>query len=334
MDIPNRDSTTIMMSFDICKAFDMVQHDKLIETLVTKGLSDQFIKLINNYLKDRTQRLAHSSFLSDQLPITSGVPQGSVLGPVLFNIYISSLKPISNSTKYVKFADDTTFLLTIPKATDVLEAIKSEFNHVQNWCSIYGLSLNNNKTKIMSFRSSRAKPKQLELRDFSTYVVPNIKIVGFTFDEKLNWQFHIDNLIKTLSSRVHIFRLLKHALTKSHLINLYFGIFQSLLDYSFPIYYSINEKSIQRLTSIQNRVHRVICGHECKDGCLPDIISRRNSLSNNLFQSILNSPDHILSPLLPNKSPRSNRFILPTLSSDKAINNLIIQNALLYNKKQ
>jgi ribonucleases P/MRP protein subunit RPP40 len=333
MDTPNNGST-IMISFDISKAFDMVNHDKLIETLITNDVSNQFVQLINSYLQDRTQRVTYKSIFSEQLPINSGVPQGSVLGPVLFNIYIASLKPHNNSTKYVKFADDSTFLLTIPKSVDMLDAIKSEIDHVGQWCSTYGLSLNNSKTKIMAFTKSRTKELKFDLKDLNTYLVTNLKILGFTFDMKLNWHSHIDILLRTLSSRIHIFRLLKHSLTKAHLINLYFGIFQSLLDYSFPIYYNINDKTIQRLTSIQARVHKVICGTQCKDNCLPGILSRRDMLSSNLFINIINNPNHILSPLLPGKSPRSNRFILPTLSSDKAINNFIIQNALLYNKKQ
>ena len=227
MDTPNNGST-IMISFDISKAFDMVNHDKLIETLITNDVSNHFVQLINSYLQDRTQRVTYKSIFSEQLPINSGVPQGSVLGPVLFNIYIASLKPHNNSTKYVKFADDSTFLLTIPKSVDMLDAIKSEIDHVGQWCFTYGLSLNNSKTKIMAFTKSRTKELKFDLKDLNTYLVTNLKILGFTFDMKLNWHSHIDILLKTLSSRIHIFRLLKHSLTKAHLINLYFGIFQSL----------------------------------------------------------------------------------------------------------
>lgn len=147
---------SIFIAFDYSKAFDKIDHELLISQAVTMNLPSGFILLLMDYLRHRKQRVRVDGFKSDLKMVTNGVPQGSLLGPFLFGLYISSLKSCFSSTTMVKYMDDVSMVVSVRKysvASDLAKAYK-EIDHLSFWSSSHCLTLNADKTN--GFIYSRA----------------------------------------------------------------------------------------------------------------------------------------------------------------------------------
>jgi Reverse transcriptase (RNA-dependent DNA polymerase) len=257
----------------------------------------------------------------------SGVPQGSCLGPVLFCIYIKSLQPSSSKIPCVKYADDTSFVISGRNVADTVGIVNRELNHVESWCLRNNMKLNKNKTQVLYFNFN----KKENFLNIDIYLTKEIKFLGFTISNNWKWTSHINLIISKLSSRLHILRVLKNTLTKKDLLIIYYAYFQSILDYNFPLISSLTKKDISRVNSITKRAHRIICGSTCENKCFPNFKDRSNLLSQNLFTHVINEPSHIINALLPVRSTRSNRFLLPIINSDRSLRTFIISNAITFN---
>ena len=318
-------------NFDLAKAFDTINHGILISTLLQLNLPMHFIKIINAYLQSRQQITSFNYLSSSPLPINSGVPQGSVLGPILFCLYIRSLCSFQSDSKCFKYADDTTFVLSIPKHSNLNLCIKNLISHIQTWCLSNKMSLNNSRTKIMQISSCSKNISTLDT-SFDQLISDNITFVGYTISRDSSWTTHINSLLKKLSSRIHILRILKNSLSKPHLINVYFAYLQSLIDYLFPIFNNLTSHQINSIASITKRAHRIICGWNCSNNCLPNIEERCSTLASNLFRKVAKDANHILHDILPPRSSRSNRFLVPYTQSDKHLKSFLPQCVIAYNK--
>ena len=205
--------------------------------------------------------------------------------------------------------------------------------HVQNWCNNFHLKLNDKKTKILFISNGFVREPCPPTFNLDNYVVDNLNFLGFHINSSLTWNQHINIIIKSASSRLHILRLLKKTLTKQHLINLYYAFIQTLFNYSFPIHSHITIKELNKITSIKHRAHRIICGTDCKDNCLPSFQDCSQVISSSLFNKIALNPQHILHCKLPNRSPRSKRFILPHISSNNYLNSFFIKYSIKFNQQ-
>ena len=129
-----------VMYIDIAKAFDSVSHEKLLSKLVKYGVTGNFLLWIKAFLRDRRQRVKISETKSDFSPVTSGVPQGSVLGPVLFLIYINDLADVLENCSVSIFADDSKIYFKADCTADI-DAIQSDINNVFAWCQEWQLTV-------------------------------------------------------------------------------------------------------------------------------------------------------------------------------------------------
>ena len=195
-------------------------------------------------------------------PILFGVPQGSVLGPILFCVYIKALQPSDTSIPCIKYADDTTFIISADSYANISEIAVREINHVDTWCKNYNMQLNKNKTRILFF-CNNTLPQITNSNIISQYLTKEVNFLGFTLSHNLKWTSHIDRIISKLSSRLHILRILKNSLTKKDIIIAYCAYFQSILDYNFPLSDSFTSKDKSRIQCVINRAHRIICDPIC-----------------------------------------------------------------------
>ena len=197
---------TIGVFIDFAKAFDTINHSILLKKLEYYGIRGLALQWFMNYLKDRQQFVCYNDCISSNKLISCGVPQGSVLGPTLFLIYINDLP---NSTSYFNFrlfADDSNLFHTFNRneRNINLADVSKSLQDVISWCNSNKLTININKTKFMIFKSRRRKVEifgQLSINESVLESVNSISFLGICIDENLTWKKHINNVCTVLSKK-------------------------------------------------------------------------------------------------------------------------------------
>ena len=205
---------------DLTKAFDCVDHGILLRKLAQYGVSGNALNFFRSYLENRFQIVDLDGVRSDSVALESGVPQGSILGPLMFLVMINDLPNNVKSAKAVLFADDTNFL-TRHKDLTMLNCMTSNaFKEASAWFESNCFSLNDAKTqKIICTSGNRL------LYDQSTQ---SIKFLGIHIDKNLNWSAHIDFVATKLSSVLHLLKSLVSVVPSHYVRNAYFSYFQSV----------------------------------------------------------------------------------------------------------
>ena len=193
---------------DFAKAFDVIDHNLLCRKLNLYGVTGKTLQLIASFLNNREQYILLNPNTSSIQPVKYGVPQGSVLGPLLFAIYVNDL-PLHIQEKSELFCDDTTIHTHHSNVHDISQSLQQSINTLKEWCKLNHMSLNPLKTKLMLL-TTRQKRQSLS-SDLPPIFIDNIQIeevdshrvLGITIDHNLSWSNHVDSLCKTLSRRVY-----------------------------------------------------------------------------------------------------------------------------------
>ena len=194
---------SIFIAFDFSKAFDKIDHRKLILKAQEVNLPAGFIRFLVDYLRHRQQRLRMNGQKSKLKSVTSGVPQGSLLGPYLFGLYISSLQPLHSSTRMVKYVDDVSFVAPLRKAQvlDDLRKIKSEVKNIFLWSSDNKLTVNEAKTSGLIYsRGSFKETYNIESLLDTVNFKPSVRFLGVVLDDNLRWMSHVNFIVKNVLS--------------------------------------------------------------------------------------------------------------------------------------
>ena len=204
----------ITIFMDLSKAFDTLNHDILIYKLKSYGLSEAALKLMQSYLTNRKQYVEINNTQSTKNDITVGVPQGSILGPLLFIIYINDIIHSSTVFRFIIFADDTTLYTTLNTQEDINDILNDELLKINNWLKVNKLSLNVAKTKAMLFHMPQKRILNLRLKIAGSNIefIENFNFLGITINKHLNWTKHMDILSVKIAKTVGILNTLKHVL--------------------------------------------------------------------------------------------------------------------------
>lgn len=261
---------------DLSKAFDCVSHCFLLEKLKRYGISGQAFNLIKSYLENRTQVMSIGGAKSSPLAVRHGVPQGSVLGPVLFLIDINDIDLLGD---ILMFADDTTIFSEGKTPNDARLSAELIFSKAKEWFTRNKLCLNEGKTQKMvcSLQVSN-------MPDNST-----VKLLGFTIDPKLTWNQHVNSVCTKLSRVTFLLRRLKLQLLEEHLITVYHGLFHSHLSYGLLLWG--HSPGCKAVLLLQKKSLRIISSSGHIDHCRP--IFRRLKILTIYSQYILLSLLHV-----------------------------------------
>ena len=248
--------------FDLTKAFDSVPHRQLIAKLEAIGLNVYLINWIKNYLTHRTQTVVLNGASSQPLPVLSGVPQGSVLGPLLFLLYINDICDIgiSNGSKLVLYADDILLYRAIDSPDD-FALLQHDVNTLDAWSSIKLLKFNPSKCKTMFIsrrRLRRSEPSPLFLNGSLIEAVDCIKYLGVSIASDLSWSQHIQSITSKTRRLVGLlFRQYYHYADTNVLKKLYVSLVRPHLEYAVPIWDPYTAKDCDLVESVQRFAGRV-----------------------------------------------------------------------------
>ena len=245
---------------DLEKAFDTVNHNILIKKLHYYGIVGPYNSWLQSYLTNRKQSVTLGDSTSDLKSITCGVPQGSVLGPLLFLIYINDMNTAVKNCIIHHFADDTNLLCSEKNLKKLRKNMNKELSLLFEWLCANRLSLNAGKTEFIVFRPQKVLNEKFTLRLNQTTIKESTKIkyLGILLDKNLSWNFHITELCKKLSCAVGMMYKMKNLCSTATLRSIYYSLFHSHLSYGIPVWGLAKTSLTQKVTLLQKKAIRVV----------------------------------------------------------------------------
>ena len=206
--IENKQQSTLSVFLDLSKAFDTIDHNILLHKLECYGVRGLALNWFQSYLTDRKQYVLYNNVQSQTLDITCGVPQGSVLGPLLFLIYVNDTANCLTHSKLIYFADDTTVFLSSKCINDLYKNMNSDLDDLTNWFKANRLALNVNKSNCMLFQPNGNQNTLgntlnigVDPKEHKLYC----KFLGIFIDNQLRWNNHLSHISAKLSRSVYIY---------------------------------------------------------------------------------------------------------------------------------
>ena len=250
-----------VLTLDLKKAFDTVNHNILLHKLEHYGIRGLGNKLLRSYLSNRIQAVSVNGKMSSFKPITCGVPQGSILGPLLFLIYINDL-PNALLNQPRLYTDDTCLLISSPNIEDLNVKSKTELHNCKIWMDFNKLSLNINKTYSLLINPTVHHFSSDSIALFNIDGIQHVNVIkylGIEIDSQLNFKSHIDNVQSKIAKGVGIlFLKLNKILTSNALLMLYYALVHPHLTYGILIWSSTYKSYLNTLQLSQNKAMRAI----------------------------------------------------------------------------
>ena len=245
---------------DLQKAFDTVDHNILLNKLDHYGIRGLANNWFKSYLTNRKQFVSINGFNSNKQLMKYGVPQGSVLGPLLFLIYINDLHNSIKFSTVHHFADDTNLLVVGKDIIKIQKQINLDLKSLCTWLRANKISLNASKTELIIFRDPRKKlTHELNIKVNGKKLIPCkfVKYLGIFIDCHLNWNAHQTEISSKLSRANGMLSKIRHFVNSDSLKMIYYGIFSSIFTYGSQIW-GQNNNVVKSLQTIQNKALRII----------------------------------------------------------------------------
>lgn len=258
----NDKKSIISIQLDLKKAFDVVDHGILLQKLSHYGVRGLPLQWFNSYLSDRHQFVAISHSISSSKPIKYGVPQGSILGPLLFLIFINDLPLVSSKFSSTLFADDSTFTMSSDNYMNDIGVINNELSEIYDWTISNRLTINVPKTELLCFSnlSIDISDQQIMLNDQFLKFSDVCTFLGIQIDNKLTFSYHINSVLSKLAKNTGILVRIKDCLTLDAKLNFYYAFLFPYLVYGVVVWGSTFDCYLQPIFIQQKRIVRMIAG--------------------------------------------------------------------------
>ena len=255
--------SAVLILLDLSAAFDTVNHQLLLDTLADLGITGTALKWFASYLTDRTYQVSWKGLLSSPRKLLTGVPQGSVLGPLLFSLYTKSLGTVisAHNLSYHCYADDTQLFLSFPpSATQVEERIAACLTDISQWMSAHHLKLNPDKTELLFFPAKSSPMRDLTISIDNALVtsVPTAKNLGVVLDSQLSFKAHIASVTRSCRFTLYNIRRIRPFLTQESAQLLIQTSVISKLDYCNSLLTGLPACALKPLQLIQNAAARLV----------------------------------------------------------------------------
>lgn len=245
---------------DLTKAFDTIPHFILLQKLLVYGIRGPAFKWFQSYLSQRKQYVVYGNKTSSQRPISCGVPQGSILGPVLFLIYINDITRSSDKLNFLLFADDTTIFIQGQDIFELRDTVNRELLHVSNWLKSNKLTLNISKTHFMVSHTNMMRPPDIEIKidNHAINQTNETRFLGIIFDSKLNWHSHLYDLRIKISKISGVLYKIRHFLNSNCLRQIYLSIVYPHLLYCSAIWGGTHKTYLDTIFIAQKKLIRIM----------------------------------------------------------------------------
>jgi hypothetical protein len=270
--VDNNEHVTGLL-LDLEKAFDCVDKNALLSKLWNMGIRGKAHDILQSYMTNRKQYVSITSpkgvFNSQLLDIKYGVPQGSILGPFLFILYINDIEHMQSMAKITLYADDTTIICKNPDFQKLEIEANQIVNSVVQYFNENRLKVNTKKSNFLLFNKRKTRPFDLgiQIDDEPLVQLDKTKLLGLVLDDELKWDAHIDELCLKISKGLFVIRRLKELCNINILKQAYYAFIYSHINYGIELWGNSTKQNLNRILKVQKNVIRCITGMGYRESC-------------------------------------------------------------------